>query len=135
MTIETITVPIYSVKFSAITCDRLEELREAYPDYDFYGSLNDYNGIVFESEGELVIAFEGYPRPGVIAHEAKHLVNQIFLKIGHNPDLFNDEPEAYLLGWIVDKLHEVIAISSPLNNTAEIFFTAITNNLNIRKYD
>jgi len=46
--------------------------------------------------------------PGIIAHEAKHLVNNIFIEIGHTLDCYNDEPEAYLLGWIVNRIHELL---------------------------
>jgi len=51
---------------------------------------------------------KGYPTPGIIAHEAKHLVNNIFIDISHELDPYNDEPECYLLGWIVNRIHEMI---------------------------
>lgn len=43
--------------------------------------------------------------PDVIAHEAVHAVNMIytFSEIKHDPD--NDEPQAYLTGWIVGEIH------------------------------
>ena len=39
---------------------------------------------------------------GAIAHESKHITNYIFSNIGAMLDPENDEPECYLLGWIVD---------------------------------
>jgi len=36
------------------------------------------------------------------------LVNNIFIEISHELCRYNDEPEAYLLGWIVDRIHEVL---------------------------
>ena len=69
-------------------------------------------GAVFYEKDELFIVFsterKGYPTPGIIAHESKHLVNNIFIEISHDLDRHNDEPEAYLLGWIVDRIHELL---------------------------
>lgn len=45
--------------------------------------------------------------PGLIAHEAKHLVNSIFLDIGIKADLHEDEAECYLLMWIVNRIWEL----------------------------
>lgn len=39
-----------------------------------------------------------------IAHEADHLCNQLFKEIGATVDVNNDEPHAYLLGWIVKQI-------------------------------
>ena len=45
---------------------------------------------------------------GDIAHEAKHLVNKIYLSHGCLLDEDNDEPECYLLGWITNRINEFI---------------------------
>lgn len=45
--------------------------------------------------------------PGLFVHEAKHIVNRIFIDAGVELDRYNDETEAYLLGWIVNRLWEV----------------------------
>jgi hypothetical protein len=39
-----------------------------------------------------------------IAHEADHLCNQLFKGIGATVDVYNDEPHAYLLGWVVKQI-------------------------------
>lgn len=39
-----------------------------------------------------------------IAHEADHLCNQLFKSIGTEVDTSNDEPHAYLLGWVVKQI-------------------------------
>lgn len=46
--------------------------------------------------------------PGLIAHEAVHVVNYIFKSKGVDLDLENDEPQAYLEGAIVDMIHSVL---------------------------
>lgn len=45
-------------------------------------------------------------RPGVVAHECKHLVNKIFERIGHQITTWADEPECYLLTYLVDKVYD-----------------------------
>jgi hypothetical protein len=43
---------------------------------------------------------------GVIAHEALHVVNWIFIHCGIQYSIKNDEPQCYLLGWAVDRIME-----------------------------
>lgn len=40
---------------------------------------------------------------GAICHEAIHIKNFLFEDKGIRHDLVNDEPEAYLVGWIVEQ--------------------------------
>jgi len=42
-----------------------------------------------------------------IAHEAYHLCNQLFKSMGATVDVNNDEPHAYLLGWLVQQITRV----------------------------
>lgn len=42
---------------------------------------------------------------GIVAHECKHAVNRIFSYIKVKLDTENDEPECYLLTWIVDQVY------------------------------
>ena len=44
--------------------------------------------------------------PGVVAHEATHAAHGILEYIGYEPNLGNDEAEAYLIGYIVEKIHQ-----------------------------
>ena len=39
-----------------------------------------------------------------VAHEAIHIKNRIFEHTDIQPDSKNDEPEAYLVGWIVGEI-------------------------------
>jgi hypothetical protein len=41
-----------------------------------------------------------------ISHEAFHVTSFLFNRIGITPDSKNDEPQAYLLSWIVEKVYE-----------------------------
>ena len=40
----------------------------------------------------------------MIAHEAFHVVDAVFEKIGHQQSSDNNEPGAYLIEWIVNKI-------------------------------
>lgn len=40
-----------------------------------------------------------------IAHEAIHIKNMVYSHSGIKHDLANDEPEAYLTGWIVGQIY------------------------------
>ena len=42
------------------------------------------------------------------AHEAVHVVNYIFRSRGIQADLQNDEPQAYLTGWVHEKIYQSI---------------------------
>lgn len=41
---------------------------------------------------------------GMLAHEALHVVDSLFDRIGHNYDYENNEPAAYLIEWIVNEI-------------------------------
>lgn len=60
---------------------------------------------------EYIMAFFGKTSPSIIAHEAVHTVNGIFRDRGIQLDANNDEPQAYLLGWIVDKCHKTLKLN------------------------
>lgn len=45
---------------------------------------------------------------GLLSHEVVHLVNAIFQRRGIKPDTINDEPQAYLTGWITEQIYKTI---------------------------
>lgn len=102
--------PLYGTEFTVIMYDNVDELKTKFKDYNFEPSVDNFDGGVFEKDNDLFIVFllenKSSPKAGVIAHEAKHLVNKIFIDICCELDRYNDEPECYILGWIVDKIHE-----------------------------
>lgn len=111
--IKKIKVPIFGQSFY-VSCfetnEELEAFLQTVPDYHTQ-DLTDFDGLVTERGGEIYVFLRrasGYPTPGIIAHEAKHLVNLLFGYIGHRLDMYNDEVECYLLGWCVNRIHEVV---------------------------
>jgi len=56
----------------------------------------------------LILAHAYRLTPGIIAHESKHILNYIFIDKGIKLDPANDEPECYLLSWIVNRVYEAV---------------------------
>lgn len=118
MKIKRFVTPLYGSVFFVIIYDTDQEIKDYLKRKKITLSVNPsyFDGGVFENENEGVFCLmlksyvhkkKQYPTPGIIAHEAKHLVNAIFVDIGQELDLHNDEAECYLLGWIVDRVHEL----------------------------
>lgn len=55
---------------------------------------------------QYFLIFSKKPTHSVIAHEAIHATNWIMSDRKIVPDLINDEPQAYLLGWIVKQVYK-----------------------------
>ena len=107
-----IKVPIYGEEVIVIIYDDPVELKKILKDKISDIPEEIYDGWVYQVDGIIycvlyVLEKPRYPTPGVIAHEAKHVVNNIFINIGHELDRYNDEPEAYLLGWVVNRIYEI----------------------------
>ena len=104
-------IPIYGGKMIIVFFN--PETKKAV--CDKYGldvdEMNCYDAVMFKhrSIAEYVIVFKDYRlTPGIIAHESKHLLNEVFKYNGLNLDLNNDEAECYFLTWIVNRVHETI---------------------------
>lgn len=53
---------------------------------------------------EYVVLFRENTNVVAICHEALHIVNSIFERTGVKRHFKNQEPECYLLGWVVDTI-------------------------------
>lgn len=87
-------------------------LKDLCDKYEVEAESSRYNGITVHQIKDGVrwnaVLLEEDATPGIIAHEAKHVVNDIFKSIGMKLDVYNDEAECYLLGWVVNRIHEEI---------------------------
>lgn len=107
-----INIPLFNTSFTIVLYRDDAHLLELFPKYKF-NNIENYDAFVTNVDEGLFVcfsAFYGQPKPGVIAHEAKHLVNAIFKDIGHKLDVDNDEVECYLLGHVVDKITDFLNI-------------------------
>ena len=67
--------------------------------------------VCFDKKDEYVIALKKIEW-SIIAHEVVHIVNSIYLKCGIQLDRVNDEPQAYLTGWIINEIDKFVKESS-----------------------
>lgn len=63
-------------------------------------------GTTYNVDGEFILIYLGRPCAGVIAHECLHATNMIMDVVGIEADLDNDEAQAYLLGYLVETIHQ-----------------------------
>lgn len=105
--------PLYGVGFTIVLYSSPEEMDKFFKDKKSPSEFNHgkYDGFVYTLNEHHYCCFyvstKQYPTPGIIAHEAKHLVNKIFVDVDQLLDRHNDEAECYLLGWIVNRVHEL----------------------------
>jgi hypothetical protein len=98
----TIDIPIYQCKLTIVLDKDLSYIENKYGTK----SLSDYGAVTMRVPNkfsEYVTAFE-YSEGTIIAHEIVHLKNYIYQDAGIELDRFNDEPEAYLTGWLFKQI-------------------------------
>jgi len=108
---KTFKTPLYGTKFTVILYDKDADIENFFKGATFDNSFADCDGALINFKDEIYVTFstekKGYPTVGIIAHESKHLVNKIFIDIHHPLCRYQDEPECYLLGWIVNRIYEM----------------------------
>lgn len=112
MTNKNVKVPLYHQYIQIIICDDVEkEINEVNKKYYVNKDRFDFSGY---SEGtgkyNLILLNKKYLTDeafamGTIAHEAFHVSSFIMKRVGINPDVNNDEAQAYLLSWIVEQVY------------------------------
>ena len=111
---KTIKVPLYSGNLVIIQADKKENLNDIKKKYDLKEDpSNRCKAVAFVEEKkttEYTIAFNNITTPSFIAHESLHVLNYIYQDHGIIYDIINDEPAAYLLGWIVKQCHKFLKI-------------------------
>lgn len=103
---KTIDIPIYFGKLTIITTDSWSKVNLLY-NTKIDSKL--YDAVVFEikDNDEYIVAIKKVEW-SIIAHEVVHIVNAIFLKCGVELDRHNDEPQAYLTGWIINEIDKFL---------------------------
>ena len=104
-------VPLYFGTFNIVITDvfqqALDKLKFKFDgfDPDKYGA---FAHDCFDKEGyaNYYIFIKPDVSEKLVAHEAVHISNYIFRDKGIELDLNNDEPYAYLIGWIVGIIHK-----------------------------
>jgi hypothetical protein len=107
MKIKTIEINPYCAKLTIILDDDLSYIEKKYKTI----SLNDFGAVVLKDESKYrcyVAGFTDKEHLSNIAHEIVHLKNQIYLDCAMELDRHNDEPEAYLTGWLFDQIYNFL---------------------------
>ena len=113
MTNKNVQVPLYHQYIQIIICDDVEkEIDEVNKKYYVNKNRFDFSGY---SEGQgkynLILLNKKYLTDeafaiSTIAHEAFHVSCFIMNRVGINPDVNNDEAQAYLLSWITEQVYK-----------------------------
>lgn len=104
---KTIKVPIYCFTLTMIFSEDLSVVAKKYD----LPCLDDYGAVTFKKENSYrhyVAAFSDADHLSNIAHEIVHIKNQIYLDCMMELDRHNDEPEAYLTGWLFDEIYKFL---------------------------
>lgn len=104
---KTIRIPIYECDLTIILDEDLSYIQKKYKTKD----LSDYGAVTLDKEAgyrHFVVAFTDATHLSNIAHEIVHLKNAIYLACAMEVDRYNDEPEAYLTGWLFDQINNFL---------------------------
>lgn len=73
--------------------------------------LTGFGAVTLKDENKYrhyIVGFTDKEHLSNIAHEIVHIKNHIYLDCAMELDRFNDEPEAYLTGWLFDAIYDFI---------------------------
>lgn len=109
-----VKIPFYQQILFIIICEDVEKEKEKINKkikIDFEGFNFSGYSYAFE-KNHIIILNKKYLTDdsfaiGTIAHEAFHITNFIFKRIGIIPDVNNDEAQAYLLSWITEEVYNL----------------------------
>ena len=100
-----IQVPIYNFTIYVTIFDKWEEIKK----YHKNDTEDEREGFILtnDTEATKLRLFVNVECPSCIMHEIIHIKNIIFDIINHNSNRYNDEPEAYLVQYLYNKIVEV----------------------------
>jgi len=109
---KTIQIPIYCATLTIILDDDLKYVEKKYKTI----SLERFGAVTLRNDNryrEYVVAFTDATHLSNIAHEIVHIKNHIYLDCAMELDRFNDEPEAYLTGFLFDEIDKFLNPKTP----------------------
>lgn len=106
-----IKIPLYSGDVTIIQTDNFKKIEKKYS----FESLHTLDAFMFRNPkkngySRYIIVFSKTIDSSVIAHECLHFVNYVFEDSNIILDIKNDEPQCYLLDWIVSECHKFLNI-------------------------
>ena len=107
-----IKIPIYNHTFTLVVFNDSKEFYGRFKGYN-HEEVNpdNCNGLAFQHKGREYLALKKKDiTHGIIAHEAFHIMTSLFKTIGVGIYYDNDEPGAYLLGFIIDEIYKHVKV-------------------------
>lgn len=98
-------VPIYDFKVEVTVFDNLSEIKEKYPEFMTPGTKACTVEYFSCSKVKLIVPSYNYAS---MVHELEHAKNLIWKAKGYKPQEDNDEPDAYLIEYLYDKVDKII---------------------------
>lgn len=105
LTEKNIHIPIYDFKVEICVFSDIKEAKEKYPEHMEDGVLACTLEYIGCSKCKLIIPCNDYPS---VVHELEHVKNLVWKTKGYTPQNNNDEPDAYLIGWLFGQVDKVI---------------------------
>jgi len=107
-----ISIPLYFQELDIVIVNDFSKLNTFY---NTSFSNENYDGFVF-NHGDIIVLVIKRPDWSVICHEIVHVVNEIFIKCNIQLDRNNDEPQAYLTGFIAEEINKIICKIAEMND-------------------
>lgn len=103
-----VKIPIYFGDLKIIVTDDLQRVGDKYD----LGDTAEWDAITFtltkNGYHRFCLAFKTNVTLSIVCHETVHAVNRIFDTRGVKLDLLNDEPQAYLSGWVFNECYKFL---------------------------
>lgn len=96
-------LPLYVGNLLIVQLEEGEDISLINKKYNISEDITDYDAITLQEGTNFIICFSESTTIPTIAHECLHVVSFVFNYCSINYDVYNDEPAAYLLGWLVEE--------------------------------
>lgn len=98
-------VPIYDYVVYVMIVDSMEEAVKKHP--EIKGSMY---GCTLEYDNPFCKVILPPCNNSTLIHELEHVKNIIWKWIGYTPQAGNDEPDAYLIGYLYEQVDKIIKL-------------------------
>ncbi len=98
-------IPIWDFKVEVAVFDDIREAEKKFPDIMTDGLLActiEYRDC---AKCKLIIPSNRYSD---VVHELEHVKNLVWKEKGYKSQVDNDEPDAYLMGWLFEQVDKII---------------------------
>lgn len=115
ITTKKLKVPVFKAALTINIADNIEEFENHFLVKDNFEikPCTDAFCVVIEELNCINLFFEYETSISVLAHECEHIKNRIWKCIGHVTDLDYDEPDSYLIEYLIE---EVLKVQKKHNN-------------------